>query len=354
MKEEQNIAQLVDRYLYRELTSLEVKAFEERLLSDQELKEELELEQTIRGVVVDDGLLAWKSAIQIETNTQRKKKRFKKLILFSVAVLSLLVSVWWSLEEPKKEAEEKEIPSLGLVKEEVLAIEKEKDTVESIQQVAKVNNEVGINGIQEEISLKEETIEESEVVEEADIEVPLVEAVNQEVKPDSVIVDPCIGVAIDGEIKTKPSCEGEYNGVISIANVKGGDAGYVYCLEKDKKWSNNKVFTDLAYGEYTVVVKDANDCESILKKDVLVDEIYCYKPEAGFNPDFETWDYQIEGGKKVTIYNKLGKVVYEAEVNDTFVWDGRDLKGQKVSLGLYKYIVETESGKKIGTVTVVY
>ena len=85
------------------------------------------------------------------------------------------------------------------------------------------------------------------------------------------IIDLTVSVsAIDFDTHTGNACEGETNGVISVAAPSGGQPPYVYALD-DNDFEPTGVFKGLRAGSYTVTVKDAHDCES--EQEAVIDEI---------------------------------------------------------------------------------
>ena len=77
MKNNEDITQLIDRYLSGDLNAAELAAFEKQLATDVNLAKELELERVLQKAIFDDGLLGWKQAIQLETTSIKKQKRVK-------------------------------------------------------------------------------------------------------------------------------------------------------------------------------------------------------------------------------------------------------------------------------------
>lgn len=66
-------------------------------------------------------------------------------------------------------------------------------------------------------------------------------------------------------------CHGETTGSISI-QANGGQAPLSYSISRDASFSDQSVYTDLAAGTYTVVVKDAEGCEESYSDAVILQE----------------------------------------------------------------------------------
>ena len=56
-------------------------------------------------------------------------------------------------------------------------------------------------------------------------------------------------------------CEGEDEGQISISSIAGGTPGYSYSIDGGISYQNSNIFTNLQSGNYSVRIKDANNCE---------------------------------------------------------------------------------------------
>ena len=56
-------------------------------------------------------------------------------------------------------------------------------------------------------------------------------------------------------------CEGEDEGQISISSISGGTPGYSYSINGGVSYQNSNIFTNLQSGNYSVRIKDANNCE---------------------------------------------------------------------------------------------
>ena len=59
---------------------------------------------------------------------------------------------------------------------------------------------------------------------------------------------------------TEPLCNGSAEGSINIT-ASGGTGSLQYSIDNGSNWQNSNQFTGLMAGEYTITVKDANDCQ---------------------------------------------------------------------------------------------
>ena len=92
-----------------------------------------------------------------------------------------------------------------------------------------------------------------------------------------------------------------------------------------------------------------------LENDVLLDTLYIpnvFTPNGdGKNDYFEIGgaDNPCTDFNKLTIYNRWGKKVFEAE-GSQLRWDGT-VNGNRLTEGVYFYVLEGEEGRREGSVT---
>jgi len=105
--------------------------------------------------------------------------------------------------------------------------------------------------------------------------------------------------------------------------------------------------------QYSVIITEVFGCQTIQSYTINVDLNCSLTFYSGFTPNGDnindTWiiDGLPEGLLEVTIFNRWGDVIWETENynNETNVWNGKNLNGEEVGVGVYFYSV------KIGTET---
>lgn len=156
---------------------------------------------------------------------------------------------------------------------------------------------------------------------------------------------------------TPVSCSGLSDGSSQVT-VSGGSVPFTYT------WSpsggNTANATNLSSGTYTVFVKDANGCIATEKIDVIknpTDNLELKLPNVftpnkdGVNDELDFYLINNCGTYELTIYNRWGlKLFYTSDLK-TKNWDGKNLSGEDATDGLYFYILEGESKKYNGTIT---
>ncbi len=151
------------------------------------------------------------------------------------------------------------------------------------------------------------------------------------------------------EIKTTPSvCDGA-TGVILI-KAKGGSA-MSYSIDSSK-FQADYIFRNVKAGKYNVIVKDKNDCQTVVQTEVIRD---CglfiptaFSPnEDGYNDYFMFFGDATKVDKVLDfkIFNRWGILVHSdisVQINnETTGWDGK-FKNKEVESGIYVYYLKVQ------------
>jgi len=86
---------------------------------------------------------------------------------------------------------------------------------------------------------------------------------------ENVIVTEPTAVAITSVISTNTLCHNTTDGTISIT-ATGGTGAYSYSIDNGSTWQASGVFNNLPAANYTVVVKDANECTLVYASNPVV------------------------------------------------------------------------------------
>ncbi len=152
------------------------------------------------------------------------------------------------------------------------------------------------------------------------------------------------------------SCIDNADGTISITATGGaGNIGYL--------WSTGSTLSsikDLASGNYSLTVTDANGCSRVMEFFVPESELECisipntFTPnDDGVNDEWIIRNIDLYPENSVKIFNRWGNLMYEASPY-TPAWDGT-FKGDPVPAETYYYIINLNNGTAVftGTVTIV-
>jgi gliding motility-associated-like protein len=140
-------------------------------------------------------------------------------------------------------------------------------------------------------------------------------------------------------------CE-EANGSLTV-QASGGNGGFDYGWEGDVQGAT---LSDIDAGSYTVYVIDANGCTSSQVIDLgctpLIEIIIPQFLSPNNDALNETWiiqNLEFYPDNKVTVYNRWGNIVYEAEPynND---WNGhyKGTKAESLPAATYFYVIDTK------------
>lgn len=361
----------IDKYLAHEMTEEEKADFEADLVIDESLRQELEVERTLRFTLVGNDVFTFQTEVsnvvnQIEKPTDgvRRWWVFGALGLF---VLMGIVAVLWvtkkegstdfaqnhsdelmkdvlSLSDSLQEA--KPITPLPIVtkneSQEIIKLDKTDE--EDIFNLNEANRESGdVN------QLEKDTLTDSrKTVAKEEEEVISYNVVNDEVAEDS---DPCLGIIMTGEVfKNDPAADAN-NGKITVdlKSIEGGSGGYQFRIDQKEEFGMNVVFDDLQPGQFQVEVKDAQGCQGKLKQVNLQRKVCLTNYEAAFSPDFGgDWKVPLSESLsgEIRIVSKAGLTIIEKQFNDGeyLTWDGKTPNGDLATPGLYMILINYEGG----------
>lgn len=376
MKDELYISNLIDQFLSGKLSPEEKINFEQMMQNDADFAQEVELERIIKGAVIDNSLLDWKKAIAEETKRQSNRKKNKYLLIAGACIMAILISGMAIFLTSNKDKKETTRPSKAtketstiIVKEEIEtninSVEKTDTETKNKKSIPFNDQKIIIPNTSETLKNEKKTIvtntQESKSKAQKTDSIPLThlsktEEKFLETKNTHSVIDPCEKVTFTTEIKTIVTCEGQSEGQIILSNTKGGFGEYSYSLKDVGNWQSAGNFNGLQSDYYSIVIKDQKGCIFTIPQEVFVAEQYCYKPEIGFNPDFETWEYKAFWTDEVEfkIIDKTGQFIIKETVTDDFEWNGTNQQGEKVPVGLYRYYIKTGKETKSGTITVMY
>ncbi|MDF1673696.1 MAG: HYR domain-containing protein, partial [Vicingaceae bacterium] len=163
-------------------------------------------------------------------------------------------------------------------------------------------------------------------------------------QPDSLILDLYPSEYFSGyNVSTYGGNDGYIN-----SSVFGGVFPYDYI------WSNGATMPnieDLIAGEYTLIVTDSNGC--IARASVELTQPYILEMPTGYSPNYDgSNDFFVIRGvegypdNKITVFNRWGNIVYEAEGYQN-EWDGKNMDSNDLPDGTYFVIFTAFSDEDI-------
>lgn len=367
--ENNDIEQLIEDYFEGNLSISEKANFESLLKVNDALKAEFELEKQARSIIEDSVLIEWEDKISMEMDSMRSSRKWKKTGIGTLLILGIAGFAVLSTSEQQKNDPIIHETDYDVQTESDRSIEIIDTVVEktATQQTPPTHSSISKNHTEKGSAKSTNTSDtiptETPDTTQSSFATEMNEKTNQEDNSShesqststsqTTQVDPCTETPLRFETSTTPSCTNEATGQLTI-NITHGTAPYTRILLPDELELSDNEITDLEANTYTVFVIDGNECES--KSEIVIESINCYKPEKGFNPDFETWQYNgIEQEVLFMIYNKAGKLIVRQDVIDSFEWDGNDDTGERVPSGSYIYMMEHKGQLiKKGTLSVIY
>ena len=167
--------------------------------------------------------------------------------------------------------------------------------------------------------------------------------------PDVTSENLCQISFINPEFEIKPSCEGSSTGEIFVKNVDGCFPPYEYKITNLTDRTVNRIFSNLAPGDYNITVFDSASCSNSLT--VTVDSKECRDEEkiiSSLNPDVPCVFNLKEGGGILYIYNSNGNMVSQTNFSNqsSIEWYGKDRNGSPLPTGEYFYQIKYNSGEQ--------
>ena len=134
-----------------------------------------------------------------------------------------------------------------------------------------------------------------------------------------------------------------------IVHVTGGSPAYKYSID-NVNWQDSNIFNNISRGDHTIYVKDAYDCFPISVGIVVPNLVNVITPNGdGIN---DAIDYSSLANKQnlvLSIFDRYGSKIYQADKTNGYKWDGSANGGKKVPTGNYWYSVTWNENNKNST-----
>jgi hypothetical protein len=375
MSEENKVLDRIERYSKGKMSLDETMAFEKELASDEALQKQLELSQIVDQIVV--GAEALKLKDQMRKDLYQPKSGMRSYLAVSLLVVSAGVGSYFMLRQKE------DTPNVLKQKEALSPSSSKVEKAEgipspnpsSMQSIPQENKAIGKTASIAPGSKTEGTtlVPTQEVTKPSEMAsntaaMPNVHAAESATAPvaplssatktsasnpaikQSLALDPCASLTGEVDFYTVPTCKGEETGEvhIKVETVKGGRAPFTFVLGEK---SSQAHFEHLASGQYSLFIKDGNNCLAEHSKKVEVTEKSCRKnKEYVFNPEYDlAWSIPYDRSREATslkIMEKSGKIYFQSTVSAYLPaeWKGESNTGLVLGLGLYFFTIEYSNG----------
>jgi len=367
--------ELIEKFLSGTLTESENAEIEKRIQTDREFAEEVSDQRQIFSFIEKSAGVGIKDQIRsIHENTVYRKIRYRTIrnILIAAIGIAFTAILLYYLFTNDKKTKENIVPVH--VQEIIAGNAEQQINFSNNQEVTEHKNlspkrkETNIPQsdlpVTDSVSGDSKTMpEDVALVPEKYVplhsSVPEVTGAEKEIKnPEPLIHFDCSGIFIEAVVQTSSSCNNEPTGEIHIeeSTISGGTMPYEISIDNSQTYNNLLRQKSLMPGSYSVWIRDGNECRtwlgnfSINSVDCIIEDVFA--PSKG-----EKWKIpNREQPCSLRIFKLNGTIVYES-YNDfpgTYYWDGSDMRGDLVSMGVYSFILTfTDQLPVQGTVTVV-
>lgn len=390
MKKDIELYELIENYLNDNLSLEERSAFEARISNDRDLASMVENHRQLSTLIEESTLLEIRDTIQKihNENPGGGGSGFtgKRIVLYSAIAFVAILTSWILIQTNNKKTTsstpfETQIVSdsievaekHGLTEQQVISAIESEVTREEIDKEEEYNIPAEKSERSPNENTPRETEEEKIPVSEAETDKtavsqeqnePATEVIQQTSKADKPgithIMDSvnCDTVVISAEVLTEESCEERATGklLVKIESNKGATPPYFVSIDNGRNFIKKTQIVDLYPGNYSVWLKDNNNCLSKIGNFLVGSKVCDY--EFIFAPDKgERWKIPTMNRTGILrIYTKLGVLIFTQnfEAEDELLWDGISLNGIPQPMGVYRFILEFNTGEPIiGNVTIV-
>lgn len=356
---------LIERYLNNTLTAVEKAEVEKRIQDDPSFYEEVESHRAVNSIISDNAALEIKKQLQqihIE-NTTSSGSGYRKLYyglgaIIGLSLVAVLVinnkddkpkrgnhtpeqtknetTIVPNIEPPKKETEVTKTNAENTFdfSKHPARAEKKKDL-----QLTGHPDDFIIEGTwhtDEDKALAEDQNETSTPNK------------NEEPQPENTTTTKtiensnCEGVSIEIKYTAVKTCGGQKNGAIVFDTESLEPGAFEFSVDGGKTYSQNNRIENLGVGNYTLMIRDKENCKS---KTVAV-QIEKENCDHIIRPQQQKyWEVPLEKfkGEQVQLKitdGKTGRVVYMQEIpagSSSFTWQGTDDNNTELPMGVYVY-----------------
>ncbi len=370
MNIDDNTYELIDAYLQGKLQANH--PFVVGLATNTELVEEIEVFKLMQTAVVEHKLsdvqqiLGDKRGEFISNNTTNKNWKLWTFIGVILGISSLgLLLINKSETKENKKVTHTEIVQNNSNQPKQFANSTSLENIKKIGKSTSNNSNTKIKSVTPTIINESEKIKNQETAQNSQKIVPdsnvvkVLKPIDKAIETVVKAPDICNNIKLKASIDAERPCIGTSTGNLKIINVRGGQSPYKYSID-GQHFQNENHFENLKDGNYTIILKDANNCISTIYETYSLNAKTCVDfKEYVYNPKFESWEVPVNHEKQgeFSIYNDSGQRIYfhTFGISEKLTWDGHSQSGDVLFPNIYIFTIKYSDGtEEHGKISLVY
>lgn len=347
-----DIEQLVEAYLAGHLSEKQVEAFEKEVQNNSKLSDELNIQQSIKGLMIENELLNLRDEFNDRIQQNNKKQKLKKIGLIATGLI-ILGSIAFYKANTKEEAPQILPRSIERTTVKELISKPEPQEVEHMNtSSALAKSEKPIIKLDKDVITVEKTpnvtLEQSEVAEsiEAEIEVikPNIEESKEVLETEAIN---CSELKPNVRFTVKPSSEfgdGEINMISKNLLINN--------FELEGESSESGHFTRLSADTYTISY-EYNSCEYQIEGIEVPESICELNQSILYEDGSEFYIHDQETGGEIVVTNRFNQRIYEHifHEDESPIWDAT-VSNERIESGVYRIQYTNKSETCIISLTI--
>ncbi len=347
-----DIEQLVEAYLAGHLSEKQVEAFEKEVQNNSELSDKLNIQQSIKGLMIENELLNLRNEFNDRIQKNNYRQKLKKVGLIATG---LIISGSFAFYKANTKAVSPKIQPRSTkqnnLKEQILETKPQKleqvNTPSTFSQIEEpvVKEEKDVITVKNSTSLN---LEQSEVVKSIEAEIEVIKHNKEESKEvlETKAIN-CSKLKPNVSFTVKPSSEfgdGEINMVSKNLLINN------YELEGESSESGH--FTSLSADTYTISY-EYNSCEYKIEG-IEVPESICELNQSILYADgSEFYIHDQETGGEIVVTNRFNQRIYEHifHEDESPIWDAT-VSNERIESGVYRIQYTNKSETCIISLTI--
>lgn len=347
-----DIEQLVEAYLAGHLSEKQVEAFEKEVQNNSELSDELNIQQSIKGLIIENELLNLRDEFNDRIQQNNKRQKLKKIGLIATGLIILGSIAFYNsnteVEAPqiqrrsnerttvKELISETEPQEVGQVNTSSTLAKSDKPFVKVEMDVITYENTPNI------------TIEQSEVAEPIEAKIEVIKPNKEESKTvlETEAIN-CSELRPDLSFTVKPSSkfgDGEINMVSKNLLINN------YELEGESSESGH--FTNLSADTYTISY-EYNSCDYKIEGIEVPQSICELNQSILYEDGSEFYIHDQETGGEMVVTNRFNQRIYEHifQEDESPIWDAT-VSNERIESGVYRIQYTNKSETCIISLTI--